>query len=153
MNSTNKILITGILVLTSTQMLANTNKPHQYKHEEITESRIALDIPEKYKNHLLYDMRNGLFPTLQQVIKAVNNDKMDEAATIAAKRGITHFKTMDLKFLSTLPKAMKMLGKNMHMGFDDIAKSARTGNKQATFKKIVKQFDNCTACHNTYHFK
>ena len=115
------------------------------------DTRIMVDVKTEWKDHLLHDMRFGLLPTVTKVIAAASKNDMKTVAKEARARGMGHMQKMNMDMMAVLPMPMKGIGKSMHMGFDEVAKSADAGESTAqVMGKLSKVLDSCNACHATY---
>ena len=108
-------------------------------------------VSDHWRNHLLHDMREGLFVQVQEILEASGQGDMAKVAALATERGKAHFKKMDPKMMAELPMGMKSMGKAMHLAFDDVATAAReTGTPKAVASAVSDLMSACTACHSTY---
>jgi hypothetical protein len=123
-----------------------------WAQEPVSDDRQLLTtVSDHWRNHLLHDMREGLFVQVQEILEASGEGDMDKVARLATARGKAHFKKMDPKMMAELPKAMKGMGKAMHLAFDDVATAARSGGGAAAVSGAVSDLmTTCTACHSTF---
>ena len=119
--------------------------------QEHSDDRELVQVSQKWHDHLLTDMREGLFVQVQEILAAVGEGDMARAAELATERGKAHFAKMDPAMMKELPPGMKMMGKAMHLAFDDVATAAReTGDPAKVAGALSDLMSACTACHMTY---
>jgi len=120
--------------------------------DAMTDDRELLTtVSEHWRNHLLHDMRAGLFVQVQEILEASGEGDMATVQELATERGKSHFAKMDPKMMAELPKGMKGMGKAMHLAFDDVATAAReVGTSKAVAGAVSDLMSACTACHSTY---
>jgi len=108
-------------------------------------------VSDHWRNHLLHDMRAGLFVQVQDILAALGDGDMAEVERLSTERGRAHFAKMDPAMMAELPAGMKMMGKAMHLAFDDVATAAReTGDPAKVAGAVSDLMSACTACHLTY---
>ncbi len=120
--------------------------------EEMSDDRELLTtVSDHWRAHLLHDMRAGLFVQVQDILAALADGDMATVEALATERGKAHFAKMDPAMMKELPPEMKMMGKAMHLAFDDVATAAReTGDPARVAGAVSDLMATCTACHMTY---
>ena len=120
--------------------------------EEMSDDRELLTtVSDHWRAHLLHDMRAGLFVQVQDILAALADGDMATVEALATERGKAHFAKMDPAMMKELPPEMKMMGKAMHLAFDDVATAAReTGDPAKVAGAVSDLMAACTACHMTY---
>ena len=143
-----KFKITGLMVAAVIVASAAVGVLQAQEHSD---DRELVQVSQKWHDHLLMDMREGLFVQVQEILAAVSEGDMERAATLASERGKAHFAKMDPEMMAELPMGMKGMGKQMHLAFDDVAAAARDGGDPAKVAGAVSDLMSaCTACHMTY---
>ncbi len=161
MNDITKLLIAGVLVLTSTQMLANANKPHKYKHDEITKSRMALDMTETYDNRIslgftakekaefLAEMRQML-ASIQGVITGIGTDDRELIVKSARYSGNRMARATPQSIKNKTPVSFEEIGGPTHMKFEELVIRAETDDMDTLAELTGEIMQNCLACHATF---
>ena len=119
--------------------------------DSMDDRELLTTVSDHWRIHLLHDMRAGLFVQVQDILGALADGDMALVETLATERGKAHFAHMDPDMMAELPPQMKMMGKQMHLAFDDVATAAReTGDAAKVAGAVSDLMAACTACHMTY---
>ncbi len=135
-----KQLLIIVLGIISINVNANEFDPRQPIH-----------LNEQLKAQLFSNMR-GMLSTTQSIVGALAIDDMKAVAKHARSVGFKAKKQQAKNELhSALPKSFKILGREMHMGFDKIADDAETlKNPKHTLKQLADVLKHCQGCHETF---
>lgn len=117
------------------------------------DSRRIVDLNEANRHLVLSEMR-ALFSGTQAILGALANDDMKAVADAAKPLGMGMAQNAENHLHDALPKEFMMLGKTVHVAFDEIARDAETVNDaKHTLKQLNQMMGQCTACHATYQIR
>jgi hypothetical protein len=120
--------------------------------EEIDHRRV-LTLNETNRHLVLTEMR-ALFSGTQAILGALANDDMKAVAQAAKPLGMGMAHNAENHLHDALPKEFMMMGKTVHIAFDEIALDAETvKDSKHTLKQLNQAFGQCTACHSAYQIR
>jgi hypothetical protein len=121
--------------------------------DNAVDNRMAILLDAGERGLILEEMRGFLLST-QQIIKAVSDDDMEQAAIAAKKVGRIAQAEVPGTLIAKLPIAFKKLGFDTHTKFDELAMDASDmEDKEQTLKLLSKLMNNCIACHSAYRLE
>ena len=122
------------------------------------DGRVAVQFPEKLKEHTLANMRDHL-NRLAQIQEALGKGEYDKAGNIAE----THLGMSSLQMHGAhevakyMPKGMQEVGSSMHRSASQFAIAAQnasaTGDVKPALLALSKTTQACVACHAGYKLK
>lgn len=114
------------------------------------DNRQIVNLSETNRNLVLTEMRTLLSGT-QSILDALANEDMNAVAEAAKPLGMSMAHNAENHLHNALPREFMMLGKTVHISFDEIARDAQEiGKIQHTLKQLNQMMGQCTACHATY---
>lgn len=117
------------------------------------DNRRVLNLSETNRNLVLTEMR-ALLSGTQSILEALANEDMKAVAEAAKPLGMGMAHNAENHLHDVLPKEFMMLGKTVHVAFDEIARDAQEiGDTQHTLKQLNQMMGQCTACHATYQIR
>ena len=132
-----------LLVLTSQFAIA----------EDDFDNRRVLTLNETNRHLVLTEMR-ALLSGTQAILGALANDDMKAVAESAKPLGMGMANNAENHLHDALPKEFMMLGKTVHIAFDEIARDAEIVNDpKHTLKQLNQMMGQCTACHASYQIR
>ncbi len=121
------------------------------------DNRTEVAYPKDFKAQTLANMR-GHLASLNEIIAALSEGKIEEAGKIASKKLGTGSMGKDEMALSMkyMPKNMAKMGYMLHKSASDFAQLASLSDKE-DMPDLLKSLGNvtarCVACHSTYKLK
>jgi hypothetical protein len=120
---------------------------------EETDSRRVLTLNETNRHLVLTEMR-ALLSGTQAILGALANDDMKAVAEAAKPLGMGMAHNAENHLHDALPKEFMMLGKTVHIAFDEIARDAEAVNdSKHTLKQLNQALGQCAACHSVYQIR
>ena len=117
------------------------------------DSRRVVNLNETNRHLVLSEMR-ALLSGTQAILGALANDDMKAVSEAAKPLGMGMANNAENHLHDALPKEFMMLGKTVHVAFDEIARDAETMNDaKHTLKQLNQMMGQCTACHATYQIQ
>jgi len=114
------------------------------------DSRTPIVLTEDERNLVLEEMRTFL-DTVRSITVSLSTEDMAKLAESAKKVGMASSGEVPPALTAKLPLQFKMLGKQVHQGFDQIALDAtEMGDRQQTLEQLGALMGNCVACHAIY---
>ncbi|RKZ98682.1 MAG: hypothetical protein DRQ46_01390 [Gammaproteobacteria bacterium] len=143
--------------------------------QESVDNRQMIEMPPETKQLFLSKMR-GHMKALDQIIAALAEDDLDDAAVIAETTmgivGTGHGKKWECDdsdgdhahkhdqsehkkkgFGKLMPAEMKAMGMSLHSAADDFADVARQGGRGEAYKALRQISSSCVACHQSFGVK
>jgi len=122
---------------------------HSMKMGAFTEdSRISLNLSPMMKQHQLSNMRAHLDAVRKIVLSMAEND-FDAASEIASSQlGLN--KKMMAMCNSFENETFKSMGMAFHKSGDELAKTLKTGDLQASLRALNTTMTSCVSCHSTF---
>lgn len=118
-----------------------------------TDDRQAVAVSESTRVFVLAEMR-GMLASIQGVTEAIARRDWQAAIDAAGKTGLKAFEGMPKPIMMELPEDFRMMGRETHMAFDEVAKAASaTADPSAVSAKLADALQFCVACHQTYRFE
>jgi cytochrome c556 len=118
-----------------------------------TDDRQAVAVSESTRVFVLAEMR-GMLASIQGVTEAIARRDWQAAIDAAGKTGLKAFEGMPKPIMMELPEDFRMMGRETHMAFDEVAKAAiATADPSAVSAKLADALQFCVACHQTYRFE
>ncbi|WP_428827634.1 hypothetical protein ACLIKD_06430 [Azonexus sp. IMCC34842] len=138
--------VLALLVATS----ALSGYPPAYA-EDFTDTRQVVNLLPAERVWMLGEMRTNL-STISAILTALSGGNAEQARNAALDRGTVRLNDPERKKISEkAPDGWKPLSKNIHQGFDSIAKSIGAGAPQSqTLSQLGSLMQNCVACHAAY---
>ena len=137
-----KLFLSIIFLLLSFQLVAETS-----------DTRIAIQIPEKFKPLLLSEMRRNL-EVVQGIVAALSKEDFEQVEKLASKLGRMDHSDELIQRRKLMPEGYKSLGPQMHRSFQAIARDARDfGGVEQTLEQLSILMSVCTTCHRTYRLE
>ena len=116
------------------------------------DDRQAVAVSEPTRVFVLAEMR-GMLASVQGVTEAIARRDWQAAIDAAGKTGLKAFEGMPKPNLMELPEDFRIMGRETHMAFDEVAKTASaTPEPSAVSAKLADALQFCVACHQTYRF-
>ena len=116
------------------------------------DDRQAVAVSEPTRAFVLAEMR-GMLASVQGVTEAIARRDWQAAIDAAGKTGLKAFEGMPKPNLMELPEDFRIMGRETHMAFDEVAKTASaTPEPSAVSAKLADALQFCVACHQTYRF-
>jgi len=116
------------------------------------DDRQAVAVSEPTRAFVLAEMR-GMLASVQGVTEAIARRDWQAAIDAAGKTGLKAFEGMPKPIMMELPEDFRIMGRETHMAFDDVAKTASaTPEPSAVSAKLADALQFCVACHQTYRF-
>ena len=117
------------------------------------DNRRVVNLSETNRNLVLTEMR-ALLSGTQAILGALANDDMKAVAESAKPLGMGMAHNAENHLHDALPKEFMMLGKTVHVAFDEIARDAESVNdSKHTLKQLNQMMAQCTACHSSYQIR
>ena len=117
------------------------------------DSRRVVNLNETNRHLVLSEMR-ALLSGTQAVLGALANNDMKAVSEAAKPLGMGMAHNAENHLHDALPKEFMMLGKTVHVAFDEIARDAEIiGDSKHTLKQLNQMMGQCTACHATYQIR
>lgn len=117
------------------------------------DSRRVVNLSETNRHLVLTEMR-ALLSGTQSILQALANNDMKAVAQAAKPLGMGMAHNAENHLHDALPKEFMMLGKTVHVAFDEIARDAQEiGETKHTLKQLNQMMGQCTACHATYQIR
>jgi hypothetical protein len=117
------------------------------------DNRRVVNLSETNRNLVLTEMR-ALLSGTQAILGALANDDMKGVAEAAKPLGMGMAHNAENHLHDALPKEFMMLGKTVHVAFDEIARDAESVNdSKHTLKQLNQMMAQCTACHSAYQIR
>ena len=125
------------------------------------DARQLVKLPSMMQEHMLANMRDHLF-ALDEMLKALAEDNIDEAAKIAeARLGMSSLSLHGADHMATfMPEGMRAIGTQMHRAasrFTIIAGDAEFESQKDAQRKLYGALQaitaNCNACHQSYRIR
>ncbi|MGZ9020132.1 MAG: hypothetical protein ACXW3S_09250 [Rhodoplanes sp.] len=117
-----------------------------------TDDRQAVAVSESTRVFVLAEMR-GMLASIQGVTEAIARRDWQAAIDAAGKTGLKAFEGMPKPIMMELPEDFRMMGRETHMAFDEVAKAASaTPDASAVSAKLSDALQFCVGCHQTYRF-
>ena len=117
---------------------------------ENDDGRTAISLTSSERNLILEEMR-GFLISSQQIIKAVAEDEMADAAVAARKSGRAAQEEAPTALREKLPMQFKQLGLDTHTKFDQLALDAEDmEDTEQTLTQLAELMQNCVTCHATF---
>ncbi len=114
------------------------------------ESRTLLNLNASEAANLRSEMR-ALLVSLSEVLAAMDENDLAGVEAAARKSGMVMVGQVEVSLKEKLTKPFIMLGKSVHVGFDDIADAARDGaSRDDLISLLSEQTNRCTTCHSSY---
>jgi hypothetical protein len=116
------------------------------------DDRQAVAVSEPTRAFVLAEMR-GMLASVQGVTEAIARRDWQAAIDAAGKTGLKAFEGMPKPIMMELPEDFRIMGRETHMAFDEVAKTASaTPEPSAVSAKLADALQFCVACHQTYRF-
>jgi hypothetical protein len=117
-----------------------------------TDDRQAIAVSEPIRIFVLAEMR-GMLASVQGVTEAIARRDWQAAIDAAGKTGLKAFEGMPKPILMELPEDFRIMGRETHMAFDEVANAARaTSDPSAVSAKLADALQYCVTCHEAYRF-
>ena len=117
---------------------------------ESTDGRMAINLDPGETDLVLMEMRMFL-ESVQQIIKAANEEDMATVAEAARRVGKAAQAAVPGTLMGKLPMEFKQLGFDTHSKFDLLAQNAEEfGDGGHTLSLLSTLMQNCTSCHAGY---
>lgn len=114
------------------------------------DARTPIRLATAEREHLRAGMR-GYLESVQGVLEAINQRRMDRLAESARKSGVASVRTVSLATVASLPPEFTHLSLDTHEKFDALA---RVATQNAGRKELLDQTSsilaNCSACHSMF---
>ena len=120
-----------------------------------SDTRVQVDFPPKMQAHMLANMRDHLL-ALQTITQQLSMQQFDAAADTAEHRlGMSAMASHGSSHMGKLmPKAMAVIGTNMHHAASRFAIAARDaeidGGLEKAFGALSEVMQQCVACHTGF---
>ena len=116
------------------------------------DDRQAVAVSEPTRVFVLAEMR-GMLASVQGVTEAIARRDWQAAIDAAEKTGLKAFEGLPKPIMMELPEDFRIMGRETHMAFDEVAKTASaTPEPSAVSAKLADALQFCVACHQTYRF-
>lgn len=151
------ILVAALFMLISGSALSQEMKHEGMDHKMMhnmkgggasLDSRISLNLPPMMKQHQLANMRAHL-NAVRQIILSIADDDFDAASDIAAKQ-LGSSKAMMKMCNNFENETFKSMGMAFHKSGDELAKTLKKGELQASLRALNTTMTSCVACHATF---
>ena len=119
------------------------------------DTRVKVELPDMMREHMLSNMRDHLL-ALEEITAFLANQNYEEAAEVAENRlGMSSLNLHGASHMGKfMPKAMGVIGTNMHRAASRFATSARDaeldGGLNKAFLALSEVMKQCVACHSGY---
>ncbi len=113
------------------------------------DGRTAIVVSSGERDLILTEMR-GFLEAVQAITSAIAEEDMPAAAEAARSAGKASVGEVPTSLIGKLPLEFKTLGFETHGLFDDLAKTAETGDGKAVAAGLGDLMLNCTSCHAGY---
>ncbi|MFY9735002.1 MAG: hypothetical protein WAL02_07690 [Rhodoplanes sp.] len=149
------LLATSVVVATDGFAFAQMAPGHKMPPEmamPATDDRQAVAVSEPVRIFVLAEMR-GMLAAVQGVTEAIARRDWQAAIDAAGKTGLKAFQGLPKPIMMELPEDFRIMGRETHMAFDEVAKAAsETQDPSAVSAKLADALQFCVACHQTYRF-
>jgi len=149
------LLVTSIILATGGITFAQMAPGHKMPPEmsmPATDDRQAVDVSEPVRIFVLAEMR-GMLASVQGVTEAIARRDWQAAIDAAGKTGLKAFEEMPKPIMMELPEDFRIMGRETHIAFDEVAKAASaTQDPSAVSAKLADALQFCVVCHQTYRF-
>jgi hypothetical protein len=149
-------LLGSALVLAS---CASAPGGHHADHgPDAGDSRVAVEIPEPMRTHMLANMRDHLL-AIQEIQQALSVGAFDRASQVAESRlGMTALKSHGAHDMAKfMPEGMQATGTQMHRSASRLAVEAvnagATGDVRPALGALAAVTAQCVACHAGFRMK
>lgn len=114
------------------------------------DARLPVRLAAADREHLRVGMRQYL-ESVQGVLDALAQGKLDRVATSARKSGMASLSGVSLASAASLPPEFSMLSLDTHEKFDALASlAAQNARAGEILKRTSDILANCSACHGMY---
>jgi len=150
-------LIMFFLMAVSTLALSDETQHesmhHKMKHGMnmkplVEDNRISLNLSPKMKQHQLANMRAHLDAVRQIILLMAEND-FNSASDMASKQ-LGMSKRMMKMCHRIGNETFKAMGMTFHERGDELAKTLKTGDLQASLRALNTTLTSCVGCHATF---
>ena len=149
------LLVTSVVLATGGVTFAQMAPGHKMPPEmsmPAADDRQAVDVSEPVRIFVLAEMR-GMLASVQGVTEAIARRDWQAAIDAAGKTGLKAFEEMPKPIMMELPEDFRIMGRETHIAFDEVAKAASaTQDPSAVSAKLADALQFCVACHQTYRF-
>lgn len=119
--------------------------------EQGSDGREAVVLKVGERDFILTEMRQML-ASVQEIVSAVAEDDMKSVSENALAIGTAEVRNMPKALMLKLPRGFKTMGKETHVGFDQVEAQAKNGGK-AVLTSLGNLMGGCVACHETFSLK
>ncbi len=118
------------------------------------DTRKLVPLPPMMQQHMLANMRDHLF-TIEEIQRDLADGHFDAAGQIAEQHlGMSSLKSHDASHMAPyMPKAMQIIGDEMHRRASRFAIIAPEGNFPKALAALADVTSQCVACHETYRLR
>lgn len=149
------ILATAVILAMGTFTSAQMAPSHRMTPDmsmPAEDHRQAVAVSEPIRIFVLAEMR-GMLASVHGVTEAIAKQDWQAAVESAEKTGLKAFEGMPKPIMMELPEEFRMMGRETHMAFDEVAKAARTTrDPSAVSAKLADALQFCVTCHEAYRF-
>jgi len=141
--------ILTLLFATSTPLLAYK---FLWQGEAVpaSDGRKAILLTPGERDLVLAEMR-GFLQSVQEIVTAVQQQKVEAAAVAARRVGAAAQKGVPARLIGKLPGEFKMLGFDTHRQFDQLALDAeQLGDPDHTLEQLAALMGSCVGCHTAF---
>jgi len=121
---------------------------HDMKMGGGLDERTSLNLSPMMKQHQLANMRAHL-DAVRQIILSLAEEDFDAASVIAAKQLGSNKKMMKM-CNSFENETFKSMGMAFHKSGDELAKTLKKGDLQASLRALNTTMTSCVSCHSSF---
>jgi len=114
----------------------------------VEDSRVSLNLSPMMKQHQLANMRAHLDAVRKIILSMAQNDFGGASEIASNQLGLN--KKMMAMCNSFGNETFKSMGMAFHKSGDDLAKTLKTGDLQASLRALNTTMTSCVACHSTF---
>jgi cytochrome c556 len=146
------LLAVSVILATGGLTFAQMDQMMPRKPMPTEDNRQAVAVSEPIRIFVLAEMR-GMLASVQGVTEAIAKKDWQAAVDSAEKTGLKAFEGMPKPIMMELPEEFRMMGRETHMAFDEVAKATRaTRDPSAMSAKLADALQFCVTCHEAYRF-
>lgn len=114
--------------------------------------RMSVVLGASEREFVLSEMR-AFLGTVQTITEALSRNDTQTAGAAARKMGMADMKRAPASIMAKLPNEFRLLTRQAHGGFDNVAGAAEKGSMPETLRQLSTVLQTCNACHGAYQFR